>query len=168
MTDLTGIPRAMPLRTAVGRFLGMILPLGLCALLAGCDSVAGLAQEVWSGNRPVVTTPGASPADAVSEQEAIDIAARVLPRQAAFQSATHGPFVAMYDQLGRPAPRRPADVEADPQREVWAVTFAYEFDSICRPDGSGCESPRPGINTVMIDYFTGEVIASFGYAPNPN
>jgi hypothetical protein len=74
----------------------------------------------------------------------------------------------MYDQLDRPAPRRPADVEADPQREVWAVTFAYEFDNICRPDGVGCESPRPGTNTVMIDYFTGEVIASFGYAPNPN
>lgn len=53
------------------------------------------------------------------------------------------------------------------EQMVWAVKFAAMFE-ICPPDGSACWSPRPGWTTVIVDFYSGEVLSSFGYAPNPH
>jgi hypothetical protein len=52
------------------------------------------------------------------------------------------------------------------EQMVWVVKFAAMFE-ICPPDGSACWSPRPGWTTVILDFYSGEVLSIEGEAPKP-
>lgn len=119
---------------------------------SAADAVNLARSTVCTGDTPI------------TEAAAIAIASHQVKNGSALLSAEHGPYAQMVDQ-GRVLP---SGLPQQSQREVWAVTFSVVFDDICPPDGSACKSPRPGTLTVFIDYVTGELIGTSGYAPNPN
>jgi hypothetical protein len=49
-----------------------------------------------------------------------------------------------------------------PDRLVWFVRFWATSGPICPPNGSACQSSRPGVTTVVLDYYTGEVLWAMG------
>jgi hypothetical protein len=158
----------------------------VCALVvAGCQSLAAMgakaADKPRVASQPVVATSPSAPSDIhsggeaaaagdyVTREEAIKIAADQLVPDSKFEAAEHGAFVDMWVKYVHPGRGRIQPFAAQQgDREVWAVTFSGIFDNICPPDGSPCLPPRPGRNTVMVDYTTGEAIAGFAVAPNPN
>lgn len=93
----------------------------------------------------------------IDRDRAIAIATPLVRASARLVSAESGPFVVVtldHDRLGPGYP-------VSPDQLVWAVTFDDIF-VICRPDGSGCFSPRPGRTTIILDYRTGEFLVGQG------
>jgi hypothetical protein len=55
---------------------------------------------------------------------------------------------------------QPAGSDAiPPDRLVWVVRFSGT-DVVCPPDGGSCMPGRPGLETIVIDYYTGELLVN--------
>jgi hypothetical protein len=104
---------------------------------------------------------GPLPSGGISEEQAVSLAQKAAPLSALFESAKAGPYASVYTD-----PEAGAGSPIDPNQEVWVVTFAATATP-CRPNGSGCESPRPGTATVVLDFWTGKVFGTFGNYPKP-
>jgi len=103
-------------------------------------------------------SPTAGPSG-ISRDLAIQLSSTAVPQDAVLVSAAAGRFADVYDtsNLASGYPVRPDQL-------VWAVKYESEF-TICPPDGSPCWTPRPGWTTVILDFFTGKVLASPGVSP---
>lgn len=117
-------------------------------LVSGCRLAGGASPtaELTPGATSSIT---ASPSSgAISEQVAIEVAslARLNP-DTVFESAVSGSFA-------EAAPGH-EDPRIDPDQPVWAVTFAGDVNVGC--EFSDC--PVPGTETVIIDLWSGEVLA---------
>lgn len=97
----------------------------------------------------------------ISEEQAIQISRQNVTSDSEFVSAAHGRFADVYQN---PMLRDSSPVE--PDQQVWAVFFQSLY-TICPPDGSQCLTPRPGFTTVILDYSTGERLATISYSPEP-
>lgn len=102
-----------------------------------------------------------APPGGLSASAATTLATGYAPPNAHFTSEQFGPFgdLAAYAGAGSVSPIAPTKI-------VWAVQFANTATP-CAANGDHCESPRPGTVTVILDYYTGAYLASFGYYPNP-
>lgn len=95
---------------------------------------------------------------AVSEDEAINLARKVVVADAVLVSASFGRFADVYQNARmKPDP-------SDQDRVVWAVEVESAY-TICPPDASSCWTPRPGFTTVILDGYTGDWITTFSYSP---
>jgi hypothetical protein len=103
---------------------------------------------------------GVPPPGGISEDAAIALARKVVDADARLISASAGRFSDVRPQEQRIGPAFPIK----PDTFVWAIAFEDQFE-ICPPDGSACMSPRPGTQTGILDYVTGEVLSTFGYSP---
>lgn len=106
-------------------------------------------------SRPIEVSPTAAALQpGLSEDEAIAIAREYVPADATHVSSRHGRHQEVYVD-----PDEVLD-EVTANQQVWALGFESEFE-ICPPDGSDCIH-RPGTTTVILDYFTGNFISSYG------
>ncbi len=138
----------------------------LCALLVGCGSSIGAVSPPASPTRSTSTTAspvpsGTLPSGGISEAEAIT-RAREHASFTTFESASAGVFRDLNIDPS-PAPGDPIK----PNQLVWAVKFSGDM-TICPPwPNTACHSPRPGIQMVYLDYFTGAYLSVRGFSPSP-
>jgi hypothetical protein len=52
----------------------------------------------------------------------------------------------------------------EPDRLVWGVEFKRDIP-ICNPGADSCPS-RPGLQTIFVDFFNGELLSSSTYSPS--
>ena len=97
------------------------------------------------------------PSFSISEARAIELA-RQHTTLSTVVSATTGRFgdVNSDPNIGPGYPIKADDI-------VWAVKFSGEI-SICNPLGV-CESPRPSLTTVYLDFATGTFLTSDTFSP---
>jgi hypothetical protein len=162
------------------RVRALVTPIGLAAsrlripiALAGVALVVLVVATPSFGARhheavggalwpPRPPAPTATPLPAgIPERVAIQLAeAHVMP-DAVFLSAVAGRYgdVAMDDDRAV-AP----GAAVQPEALVWAAKYGAQF-TICPPDGLACYTPRPGYQTVILDYRTGAFLESLGFSP---
>ncbi len=125
---------------------------------AGCWSVSFIEGDRTSTIVAEVGPPGSS-SGGITSAQAVE-RARSHTSMDEFVSAFAGTFrdLNVDPYVGAGAPVKPDDL-------VWAVTFAGAM-TICSPAGT-CQSPRPGIQVVFLDYRTGAYLMVEGVSPAP-
>jgi hypothetical protein len=107
--------------------------------------------------------PSTLPTSGINEQLAVQLAQQYAPLNATAISAKAGAF-------GDVSPETSfLPDQTTLARAVWAVTFKVDFD-VCPPPvperTPTCQS-QPGTTTVILDFNSGDFVASYGYAPAP-
>lgn len=121
------------------------------------------SKSTLGGGSATTLTPSDTreslPPGGLAESGAVSLARGHVPPDSRFVEARAGRFEDVYQSraVGPDDPAKPTDL-------VWAVEFSREF-VLCPPDGSPCESPRPGTTTVILDYLSGEYRATYSYSP---
>ena len=129
-------------------------------LVAGCSGPTSTASAS-QGASPSPTAAGTPlPSGGITEAKAIELSRSHMSATATFTSASVGTFRDLAP------PGTGFDPSDAPDRLVWAVAFAAEV-TICSPVGV-CDSPRPGVATVYLDFFTGAFVMAGGFSPNPS
>lgn len=145
-----------------GSALALISVFALLAVAIGVGGQigrGGAAPFVTESQPPSTASPSVSPVPSggIALAVAETLAGPHAPLASRLISASAGPFSDY--AVGQSGP-------IAPNRLVWAVVFS-SIATICPPSGSACLSPRPGTVTVVLDYYTGEFLASEGDYPNP-
>jgi hypothetical protein len=157
---------AIPIGPAVSRLRVPIAVavIGLVVLVVAAPSLGARQQQ--AGRASLLATPipapTATPLPAgISEALAVQLAGPHVMPDAVFLSAVAGRYgdVAVDDDRAV----APGAV-VQPDALVWAVKYGAQF-TICPPDGSPCDTPRPGYQTVILDYRTGAFLESMGFSP---
>jgi hypothetical protein len=125
-----------------------VLAAGAIALIATVALLAAL-----KGLLPAHA--GDASSGGVSQDAAVEAARPHVPPDATFVSATAGKFLDV-NELPGIGPGAPVT----PDQLVWAVKFE-SIATICGPSGY-CFSPRPGFSIVILDFKTGEWLATEG------
>jgi hypothetical protein len=156
----------IPIGLAVSRLRIPIALAGipLVVLVVATPSFGARHHEAVGASFVATATPGptATPLPSgISEALAIQLAGPHVMTDAVLLSAVAGRYgdVAVDDDRAV-AP----GAAVQPDALVWAVKYGAQF-TICRPDGSGCYAPRPGYQTVILDYRTGAFLESMGFSP---
>lgn len=135
-------------------------PLMLALLVIGLQLFTHASATTGAAASATLSSPTAAVTDqAISQDEAIDLARKVVTTDSTLVSASFGRFADVYHN---------ARLGPDPSQEdmiVWAVEFESAH-TICPPDGRACWTPRPGFTTVILDGYTGDWVTTFSYSPN--
>lgn len=163
MPFLTNISIGNRARDVIVLIAGLAV-LGLATLILVVATPPGPAAPIAAGAVSTATpsvTAAASPSlpPGIAESQARQIAGESAPSKAIHVSSEYGRYADVYRDPGEVLEEGLAD------RVVWAIGFQSIFE-ICPPDGSSCIE-RPGVTTVILDYVTGDWIASYGFSPAP-
>lgn len=142
------------------------------------ESSAAPETAVESPSHATVPSPSTSTArpdptpgpDGLSAADAVAAARGFLresDRSAEVWATKSGPFADVFPSLALRPPymNQPTPEEVAADRKVWGVAFKLTID-ICGPYGSECYR-KEGLNTIFIDFTSGEWLRSSTVAPVP-
>jgi hypothetical protein len=139
----------------------LIAILAVIAMLA----VVGLGVALAGASVVVKPSAGTAPSTGISQQRAVELARQFAGQSAPVISAQVGAFGVVF-----PVPSAGPGSSFPRGRTVWVLRFSETSQHICPPPVASNAAPtciplQPGTLTVVLDYGTGEFVASSASYP---
>ena len=152
--------------------MGLVAVVVALVLVAGCARTRfGEPDASSSATHSAPASVDPSLGDGLTESQAIEAARQflsTLDRDAPVWATAAGSFETVFSSLAH----RPNYVEQPPptdpehlDRPIWGIQFHVTIE-LCGPSGTTWCDTRDGLQTVLIDYATGEKLRTTTYAPS--